>query len=191
MKKKIIGMSIMTSLTLLGAESFEAGFLSPMQLNGPNTSVNGIRIGAIYTENQNVEGLDLNIIANRKRNFNGLSLGSFYDRTDADFTGVRLGWFIPLSFNSVGGNMKGIQIGSVNMVEKSMMGAQLGLVNFTGTGKGLQFGAFNKADRFRGVQIGFVNYADRLEGLQIGFVNIAANSELFEVLPIVNFNFKF
>ena len=33
--------------------------------------------------------------------------------------------------------------------------------------------------------------AENLEGLQIGLVNMADNSELFEVLPILNFNFRF
>lgn len=192
MKKFAIAIStVLLSTAALGAESFEAGFLSPTQLKGPQTSVDGIRVGLIYTVNQNVEGLDLNLIANKKQNFKGLSLGSFYDRTEGDFTGARLGWFVPLTFNSVGGNMTGLQLGAVNIVEKNVLGAQIGAVNFTKGGKGLQFGLFNKADSFRGLQLGFINYAEHLEGLQIGFVNMAQNSEIFEVLPLINFNFKF
>ncbi|MGX6590900.1 LA_2272 family surface repeat-containing protein [Cetobacterium ceti] len=192
MKKLIVAAStLLLSAGAFGAESFEAGLLSPTQLKGPQTSVDGVRIGLIYTVNKNVEGLDLNLIANKKQNFKGLSLGSFYDRTEGDFTGARLGWFVPITFNSVGGNMTGVQFGAVNIVEKNMKGAQFGAVNFTKTGTGLQFGLFNKADSFKGLQLGFINYTEHLEGLQIGLVNMAQNSQVFEVLPLLNFNFKF
>lgn len=192
MKKKLLLGLLGMSLVTYASETFELGLLSPTQLYGPNTSVKGVRLGLIYTENKNVEGLDINIIANKKDNFKGLSIGSFYDRTEGNFEGVKLGWFLlPLTFNSVGGNMTGVQWGLVNMVEKDMTGAQLGGVNFTNTGTGLQFGFFNKAEKIKGLQFGFVNMAKNLQGLQIGLVNMADNSELFEVLPILNFNFKF
>ncbi|MGL5426949.1 MAG: LA_2272 family surface repeat-containing protein, partial [Cetobacterium sp.] len=136
--------------------------------------------------------VDINIIANKKQNFKGLSLGSIYDRTENNFEGAKLGWFfLPITFNSVGGNMTGVQFGLINMVEQNTKGVQVGGANFTGTGTGLQFGLFNKADKIRGLQLGFVNMAENLEGLQIGLVNMADNSELFEVLPILNFNFRF
>lgn len=191
MKKIVIAIFFGATLTIFGSESLELGLLSPTQLYGPQTDVNGVRVGLIYTENNSVEGLDLNILANRKKTFKGVSLGSFYDRTDGDFTGVRLGWFVPLTFNSVGGNMTGVQWGLVNMVGQHMTGVQGGAINFTNTGKGVQFGLFNKANRMRGLQLGFVNMVEHLEGLQIGIVNIADNSEVFDVLPILNFNFKF
>ncbi|MGL5982443.1 MAG: LA_2272 family surface repeat-containing protein [Cetobacterium sp.] len=39
--------------------------------------------------------------------------------------------------------------------------------------------------------MGLFNMAENLEGLQIGFINMADNSEIFDVLPLLNFNFKF
>ncbi|MGL4358758.1 LA_2272 family surface repeat-containing protein [Cetobacterium sp.] len=192
MKKKLVTGLLGLSLASFGAESFELGLLSPTQLRGPQTDVKGVRLGLVYTENQNVEGVDINIIANKKQNFKGLSLGSIYDRTENNFEGAKLGWFfLPITFNSVGGNMTGVQFGLINMVEQNTKGVQVGGANFTGTGTGLQFGLFNKADKIRGLQLGFVNMAENLEGLQIGLVNMADNSELFEVLPILNFNFRF
>lgn len=192
MKKRLLALLFGISVASFGAEAFELGLFSPTQLHGPNTSVKGIRLGLIYTENQDVEGVDINIIANKKRNFKGISFGSFYDRTEGNFVGAKLGWFfMPLTFNSVGGNMTGAQLGLVNMVEGNMKGVQLGGANFIGTGKGAQLGLFNKADKIRGLQFGLVNMADNLEGLQIGLVNMADNSEIFEVLPLLNFNFRF
>ncbi|MEG0069738.1 MAG: hypothetical protein RSA57_00625 [Cetobacterium sp.] len=192
MKNKLAALLFGLSLATFGAENFELGLLSPTQLYGPQTSVKGIRLGLLYTENQNVEGLDINIIANKKQNFKGLSIGSFYDRTEGNFVGAKLGWFfLPITFNSVGGNMTGVQFGLVNMVEKDTKGVQVGGANFTGTATGAQLGFFNKADRIKGLQFGFVNMAENLQGLQIGLVNMADNSEIFEVLPILNFNFNF
>ncbi|MGL5357144.1 MAG: LA_2272 family surface repeat-containing protein [Cetobacterium sp.] len=194
MKRKLLTELLACGLSLasFGAESLELGFLSPKQLKSPNADVNGVRLGLIYTENRNVEGVDINIIANKKQNFKGLSIGSLYDRTEGNFEGAKLGWFFfPITFNSVGGNMTGVQLGLINMVEQNTKGVQLGAANFTNTGTGVQFGVFNKAEKIRGLQLGLVNMAENLEGLQIGLVNMADNSEIFEVLPLLNFNFRF
>lgn len=192
MKKIVTFISaLMLGASVSAAEPLELGLLSPMQLKGPNTSVKGIRLGAVYTENRNIEGLDINLLANKKSNFKGLSLGSFYDRTEGDFTGVRIPWFAFLAFNSVGGNMKGVQLGTVNIVERNMTGVQIGAFNMSNSGYGFQLGGLNMNERFRGFQLGLVNYTKNLEGLQIGFVNIAENSEILPILPIVNFNMRF
>lgn len=173
------------------SEALELGFLSPMQLQSPNTDIQGVRLGLIYTDNDDVEGLDFNIIANSKRNFTGLSLGSFYDETKGDFTGIRIPWFFFIAYNRVEGNLTGIQLGGVNHVQGNMQGLQVGIINLTQTATGLQIGGFNKSNYFKGLQLGFVNYARRLDGLQIGLINIADNSEVCEVLPLVNWNFRF
>ncbi|MGL5126273.1 MAG: LA_2272 family surface repeat-containing protein, partial [Fusobacteriaceae bacterium] len=85
----------------------------------------------------------------------------------------------------------GLQLGSLNIVDRHMLGAQFGLVNLIGSGEGVQVAAFNKANSIKGIQFGFVNYTERLQGIQIGFVNMAKNSQIFEVLPLVNFNLNF
>lgn len=188
--KKILATAalfILGSSMAFGA-SVEVGLFSPIQLENPNTDITGVRLGAIWTVNRNVEGLDLNLVASKKANFKGLSLGGFYDETTGNFTGVKIPFW---GINRVGGNMTGLQFGSLNMVDRHMLGAQFGLVNMINSGEGLQFAAFNKANSMRGVQVGFVNYTERLQGLQIGFVNIAKNSQLFEVLPLINFNLNF
>lgn len=190
MKKKLGVLLILLSVSAFSA-NFEAGLISPMQLNTPETSVTGVRVGLIHTENADVRGLDLNLISNTKNNFTGLSLGSIYDETRGDFTGVRIPLFGIFSYNRVDGNFTGLQLGGVNTVGKEMKGAQFGVVNLINTGVGFQAAAYNGAESFRGLQLGFVNYTKRLEGVQIGFVNIADNSQIYPVLPIVNFNFYF
>lgn len=187
MKKILAGLFLIGSTITMGA-SFELGLFSPTQLQSPNSDINGARIGLIWTENRNVEGLDLNLIASKKANFTGLSLGGFYDETTRNFTGVKIPFW---GINRVGGNFTGLQLGSLNMVDRHMLGAQFGLVNLIGSGEGFQMAGFNKAKSMKGVQVGFVNYTERLQGIQIGFVNMAKNSQIFEVLPLVNFNLNF
>lgn len=187
MKKFLAGLFLLGSTMAMGA-SFELGLLSPLQLETPNSDIYGVKIGAIWTENRNVEGLDLNLIASKKANFTGVSLGGFYDETTGDFTGVKIPFW---GINRVGGNFTGLQFGSLNMVDRHMLGAQFGLVNIINSGEGLQVAAFNKSNSMKGIQFGFVNYTERLQGIQIGFVNMAKNSQIFEVLPLVNFNLNF
>lgn len=190
MKKLIVMLFSLLGIISYSA-GFEAGLLSPAQLQTPSTSIEGIRVGLIYTENTRVEGVDLHLIANSKSSFTGLSIGSIYDETRGDFTGVRIPWFGFLAYNRVDGNFTGIQLGGVNHVKGNTTGVQLGVINLTESAKGLQVGGFNKSDYYKGLQLGLVNYADKLDGLQIGFVNIAGNSQVFEVLPLVNWNFRF
>ncbi|MGL4402627.1 MAG: hypothetical protein ACRCTS_02715, partial [Fusobacteriaceae bacterium] len=112
MKKFLAGLFLTGSTLTVGA-SFELGLLSPTQLQTPNSNINGVRLGLIWTENRNVEGLDLNLIASKKSNFTGLSLGGFYDETTGNFTGVKIPFW---GINRVGGNLTGVQFGSLNMV---------------------------------------------------------------------------
>ncbi len=201
---------------------FELSLFSPdIQLNSPSDDISGIRLGGIYSENRNVSGLDVNLIASRTRgDFKGFSVLSFYDRTEGDFTGVRIPWWFFVSYNHVGGNLKGLQFGGLNIVEGDFLGAQFGLLNINNGNsigaqagwvnldhnfKGVRLGGLNMADSFvggelgfanfnqstRGVQIGLFNYTEHLQGVQIGLLNMAANSELFEILPIINFNLNF
>lgn len=209
MKKIIVLLFAVFSFTFVFAqEPFEFGVISPAQLNGPETSVEGVRLGLIYTENVNVTGVDVNLVAERtKGNFKGVSLLSFYDRTDGDFTGVRIPWSlpIPLSFNSVGRDFLGAQFGGLNIVDGSGLGFQMGLVNLDNSFTGVRVGGVNYAKNFyggelawvnisenaKGVQIGLFNYSENLQGIQLGLLNIAKNSELFPALPLINFNLNF
>lgn len=189
MKKKIGVLLILIGVTSFSA-SFELGLFSPKQLETVQTDVEGVRLGLVYTKNADVKGLDINLVANSKNNFKGLSLGSFHDVTRGNFTGVRIPWFF-MGTNKVSGNMSGLQFGAFNRVQGEMVGVQFGIVNINADTRGVQTGIFNKTASHKGLQIGLVNYTKRLEGLQIGIVNIAKNSQLFEVVPLVNFKFNF
>ena len=205
MKKNIFLLFAFLLFNVAFAEPVEIGVLSPTQLNGPNTSVEGVRLGLIYTENVNVTGVDVNLIAERtKGDFKGVSLFSLYDKTDGNFTGVRMHpWFV--SYNSVGGEFVGAQVGGLNIIEGSGLGLQVGIVNLDNDFTGVRIAGVNYAKNLyggelafvnisevaRGLQVGVFNYSEQLQGLQIGILNIAKNSEVFPALPFINFNLNF
>jgi hypothetical protein len=149
--------------------------------------VSGLRINFVYGENANVSGLDLGIVNSTTGDFagigwapganlvNGSAIGLqwswIYSHTAGEFTG----WQSGLVSRIGGENSAGFQSGWINVVEKDFRGLQLGLVNY--------------AANVSGVQLGFVNMTPQLHGLQIGLINYAENSDLYKILPIVNWKF--
>lgn len=165
---------------------FQFSFWAPdLQLVDASEDINGLRINLVYGENNNVTGLDLGIIGVTHGDFKGFAwnLGNsvngnatgilwqgFYGNIDGRFAGWQDAWIARLK-----GESAGLQTALVGLVEGSLRGVQVGL--------------FNKANEVRGLQLGFVNWAENLHGVQIGLINYAKNSDLFPVLPIVNWSF--
>ena len=117
-----------------------------------------------------VTGLRLSLLYGECDNFKGLDIG-LINRTNGDFSGFAIG-----GGNIVDGTVHGVQLGLVNwngngrvVWDKRSIGAQLGFVNFSDTFCGLQSGYVNvSGSKFTGVQHGFVNSANDFEGLQCG-----------------------
>lgn len=130
----------------------------------------------------------------------GVSLGLIYT-VNNDMTGFNL----TLGANKLYGDMKGVQIGLINMnegdvrwfqtgaynrVNGNVYGWQNGLINYNdGLTKGLQTGVLNMTGDLRGLQIGFMNTTDTLYGIQLGLINLNASGDPFGFLPIINFGF--
>jgi hypothetical protein len=167
---------------------FQFGFFAPdLQLVDASEDVRGLRINFVYGENANVSGVDLGIVNSTTEDFIGfgwapganLVRGSavgvqwswIYSHTAGEFTGWQSGIVSRIS----GADSAGFQSGWINLVEKDF--------------KGLQFGLLNHATAVSGVQLGFINITSQLHGLQIGLVNYAENSDIYKILPIVNWKF--
>ncbi len=188
--------TLISSLALLAATAslkaqaaFQFGFFAPdLQLVDANEDVRGLRINFVYGENANMSGVDLGIVNSTTENFVGFGWAPganlvggdavgiqwtwIYAHTAGEFTGWQSGVVARIS----GAGSSGLQSGWINLVEADLTGVQIGL--------------FNRAESIRGVQLGFVNWAERLDGgIQIGFVNYARNSDIFPILPIVNWQF--
>lgn len=158
-----------------------------VQFAEPTDSVRALRI-ALYGENADVTGVDLDIVGFTHGDFKGLLVGLAYDQVDGDFYGAQAPWSVA---SYVKGGFYGIDGGAVNVVGGEMVGAQLGLWNSAGVEiTGLQLGFVNVAKSLNGVQLGLVNVASAGGyGLQVGLVNYLAGSDVFDVFPLVNFNF--
>jgi hypothetical protein len=162
-------------------------FAPSLQVVPENESVSGLRLSVLYGRNADVAGLDLGVVNTTNGDFRGVGFGPvqlvvgdasawqaawFYARTSGRFTG----WQGGVLAHVQGGSAAGLQTGFISLADEDFEGVQVGF--------------FNRADTVRGVQLGFINWAERLDGgLQIGLVNRALNSDLYPVLPVVNWSF--
>ena len=126
----------------------------PTQIFKRPVPVYGLRLSAIYGDQDTVTGLDLGLF-NHGNTLTGLGLG-LANFSEGMVTGVQLGW---LQF--AGDDLKGFQLGISNVVEGEVTGAQLGGANIAENGKGLQIGFWNVAKEMTGLQIGLLNFNDK------------------------------
>lgn len=168
---------------------FQFGFWAPdLQIVDANESVRGLRIDIVYGENANVSGVDLGIVNSTTGNFVGFGWAPGANLVDGSAVGVQWSWI----YSHTAGEFTGWQSAAVARQEGAgSSGLQTGLVTLhEGDFTGVQLGFFNKGETVKGLQLGFVNWAEKLDGgLQIGLVNYAANSDVYKVLPIVNWQF--
>ena len=89
----IAGLSAPAShLQAQAIEPFELALFSPLQVRGPDTAVNVIRLSLLYGENVSVRGLDVGLVS---RNTGGESKGLQYSLVgyvQGDFVGWQNAW---------------------------------------------------------------------------------------------------
>ncbi len=168
---------------------FQFGFFAPnLQLVDATEDVRGLRINFVYGENADVSGADLGIVNRTTGDFAGFGWAPGANLVEGSAAGVQWSWL----YSHTEGEFTGWQSGLVSRIGGAdSSGLQSGWVNLNEIDfTGVQIGLFNKADTLKGLQLGFINWAERLDGgLQIGLVNYAANSDLYPVLPLVNWQF--
>jgi hypothetical protein len=186
--KKIIVLAFIFILSSLSfsAEKIELGVFSPIQLNSPETDIDGARFGLFYTKNADVKGLDINfLVSHTTGDFEGVQAVGLLNIIEGDMEGVQV-------FNGINvtdGYTDGYKIINFVNIDKDIRGGRIiATVNYADELDGFDLGAVNVAKKAKGIQIGFFNYAEVLDGFQVGFINVAMNSSIFPVLPLVNFN---
>lgn len=167
---------------------FQFGFFAPdLQLVDASQDIKGLRIDFVYGENANVSGIDLGIVNATTSDFVGFGWAPGAQLVDGSAKGIQWSWLYSHTADQFTGWQSGVvaRIGGADS-----FGLQTGWINIAESDfTGLQFGLLNKSTHAKGLQLGFVNWAEQLDGLQIGFINYAANSDLYKVLPFVNWQF--
>jgi hypothetical protein len=107
--------------------------------------------------------LNLNLVYGRVGVIEGLQLG-FANQVDERVRGAQLA----LLFNTVGGDVEGIQASFVANSAVDVHGLQLGLVNV--------------ARKVRGVQLGLINVAEEIDGVPIGLVSVSKDGGVHPVV---------
>lgn len=143
MKKLLTALMILAAAATLKASTegyVMLSVFSPGQIPIAATSLNGVRLNALYGECQNLNGVDVGVFGRVRENVNGLQVSAV---------------------SSVGTDVVGAQLGIVNVVEADFVGFQLALWNDVGaTAKGFQLGLVNRANMLEGLQIGLLNFID-------------------------------
>ena len=143
MKKLLTALMILAAAATLKASTegyVMLSVFSPGQIPIAATSLNGVRLNALYGECQNLNGIDVGVFGRVRENVNGLQVSAV---------------------SSVGTDVVGAQLGLVNVVEADFVGFQLALWNDVGaTAKGFQLGLVNRANMLEGLQIGLLNFID-------------------------------
>lgn len=86
--------------------------------------------------------------------------------------------------------LAGVQIGLYNSFDETEGGCfQMGIINHAVDFAGLQLGPLNYARHVNGAQIGLVNICETTEGVQIGIINIISQSDFLVFCPIINAQF--
>lgn len=143
-----------------------------------------------------VSGLDLGI-GSATENISGVQFDFIYGNVNNHFSGVQFAWLVGLAGDFAGvqaaaysrtDGFTGAQLGLINQVNRTGVGAQWGFVNIADSVTGAQLAFVNIAQYANGLQLGLVNYAKTIDGLQIGLVNMASNG-WFPVMVFVNGRF--
>lgn len=147
--------------------------------------------GGPYSHN-----LSVNLLAGEARSIQGLQFSLFFNRASRNVEGVQLGLInsshgrsagvqTALLFNAKAHVHRGLQFSPIANAADSLMGVQVGGINYIGRGWGVQGGLLNTAGTHTGIQAGLMNFAGESRGLQAGLLNYAVHSEA-AVLGLVN-----
>lgn len=148
-------VSLLPSVVQLPTEDAPVKGLSLNLYYGAQPSVSGLQLGLISEVESELKGIDLDMISLARQNVSGMQTALV---------------------NFVGADAKGVQVGALsNQTTAALTGAQLGLANASGSGRGVQLGFFNSGGtEFGGGQLGGVSLVSgKLRGAQLGAVSLA------------------
>lgn len=186
MKKMMVVLMFIMAFGFAHGETLQLGLFNPVQLVPEGASVEGVRLGLIYTKNASVKGADFNwLVSHTTGAQEGVQIWGLLNMVEGGGNGIQI-------FNGINytkGAKQGVQFATIN-INENMKGIVIGTVNAGQKIEGLEWGFVNVAKEAKGLQIGAVNFAESLDGFQIGFINIYTQGAI-PVLPIVNGNFKF
>lgn len=145
--------------------------------------IQGVQACWVYTGNTDMQGVQASLACNVNQNrFRGLQAGVV--NVAGDIQG-----FQPGAVN-VANNVMGVQAAALtNVSTGEVVGAQLGLYNYTKTLDGFQASAFNYSKgKSDGFQLGFVNISNTSGGFQFGIANYIRDAWI-PFFPFFNFSF--
>lgn len=186
MKKKMLMLAVflMLAVAAVAGEKIQLGLVNPVQLVPEGSSVDGLRLGLIYTKNSSVKGFDMNwLISDTTGKMEGVQVFGLFNKVGSGKGGQVFNFI-----NYSTGEFEGVELAAFN-ITKGFKGGRLATINYSDKMEGFEVAWVNISKNVKGFQIGFINYTENMEsGLQIGLANIYMNGKI-PVLPIINGKF--
>ena len=133
---------------------FQLSLADPLQIVPASWSVTGLRLGILYADNHDVTGVDLGFANRTEGDQRGLQSG-LYNEVNGRLVGVQLS----VAASDVDGEARGLQLAVGFNAAKRVVGGQMSImVNRAAQVRGLQIGLVNLAGEVDGgLQIGLLN----------------------------------
>ncbi len=151
----LLALFLAGAMQLMGqTKPVQLALFTPIQIVPESEGVEILRLNLIYSKNTSVGALDLGLV-------NVTSSGT----------------------------SKGLEWGLVGYNEGNFTGWQANLVSITrGDFTGLQTGWYTTSRHCGGVQFGIVNHSGTMKGIQIGLLNFIDQGGFMPIFPIVNWS---
>lgn len=166
--------------------TFLSGFTRMQRLRKADlkTEKNGICLGLAASFADHINGINIAVGFGGARTLNGVTICGLANG------GEKVNGIMLAGLANDCSYLNGISLAAFQMIEKSVKGAELGLVNIGAVITGAQSGLLNLADSLRGVQFGIYNVAEDMKGIQIGLWNThKAKDGKNKSLPFVYIHF--
>lgn len=168
----------------------DIGIAYPLSVTGleRRATIVFVSLGLITTYAARHYGVKMSgIVGIVEEDFIGLTMSVIGNEIKENASGLAMS----VIFNTAGTGTIFGQLGLVNICQEGNLALQLGLINTSGSMRGIQMGLVNVADKnMTGLQIGLVNVAGRFGGVQLGLVNTSREGGL-PFLPIINIGIAF
>lgn len=149
----------------------QSGFSLAGLINVSGDGLSGVQTaGLLNVDAKKVKGIQIAGISNIAVNAQGLQLAALTNVTTDTLKGLQIAGAVNIGVHA----LKAFQFSSItNIVQQEMEGVQVGIANYAGDLKGAQIGVLNLCGGdVNGVQIGLINHSKDTTALKIGLVNI-------------------
>lgn len=162
-----------------GWTPIQLAFTTDSQLSGKDTSVHGLRLSALSTQNRRVHGIDVSLGKSFSGGGGGIASSLVWTALWDDFYGVQIAGGVNTLQGPSGSSredLNGVQLALLANDSAVVNGTQVALVNACRDLHGIQAGVGNAGKDIYGLQAGLWNIATTVYGIQAAVLNMSRST---------------